>query len=224
MTALSLAGWAAAVPGAILVLVLRTRLARRELLVARACHELRAPLAAARLALAAMQRRGEIAPARAAGLDGELRRAGVALDDLAGGAPVLREEPIPVAELLREQIGVWDLVARALGAELVLGDRVRLAQAIGNLISNAVQHGGGRIELAARRTGDRVRIEVADEGPGLPAGVVALAERREAAGRHGHGLAVAATVARVHGGRLSPAPSVRGTRIGLELPALGLAR
>jgi signal transduction histidine kinase len=69
-----------------------------------------------------------------------------------------------------------------------------------------------------------VRIEVSDEGPGLPAGIVALAERREGAARHGHGLAVAASVARRHGGRLAPAPSARGARIGLELPALGLAR
>ena len=63
-----------------------------------------------------------------------------------------------------------------------------------------------------------MRIEVSDEGPGLPAGIVALAERREGATRHGHGLAVAASVARRHGGRLAPAPSARGARIGLELP------
>ena len=145
-----------------------------------------------------------------------------------------REEPIAVAELLREQLAVWDLVARALGATLVvgaelpgvhvLGDRVRLAQAIGNLIVNALQHGGGRVELSARLAGAAVRIEVSDEGPGLPAGIVALAERREGATRHGHGLAVAASVARRHGGRLAPAPSARGARIGLELPALGIAR
>jgi signal transduction histidine kinase len=129
---------------------------------------------------------------------------------------------------------VWHLVARALGAELVigtvlpgvhvLGDRVRLAQAIGNLIVNAVQHGGSRVELSARCAGDVVRIEVCDDGPGLPAGIVAHAERRASAGPHGHGLAVAATVARRHGGRLAPAPSSRGARIALELPALGLAR
>ena len=233
MTALCAIGWALAVAAALLVAVLRGRLARREARVARAAHELRGPLGAARLALAAMERRGELPAARAAGLEIELRRAGVAVEDLVGRAAALREEPIAVAELLHEQLAVWHLVARALGAELVLGtvlpgvhvlgDRVRLAQAIGNLISNAVQHGGGRVELGARRVGGSVRIEVADEGPGLPAGVLAVAERREARGRHGHGLAVAATVARGHGGRLAPAPSLRGARIGLELPALGLA-
>jgi signal transduction histidine kinase len=236
MSALHAAGWLLAIAGIASLLVLRARQARAAVRVARACHELRGPLGAARLALAAMD--GEAPPARLAALDLELRRAGLALEDLGsagGGRRVAgREEPIAVAELLREQLAVWDLVARALGATLVvgaelpgvhvLGDRLRLAQAIGNLIVNALQHGGGRVELSARLAGDAVRIEVSDEGPGLPAGIVALAERREGASRHGHGLAVAASVARRHGGRLAPAPSARGARIGLELPALGVAR
>jgi signal transduction histidine kinase len=234
MSALAVSGWALAALLALVLVLLRMRLARRAAAVARACHELRGPLGAARLALAAMERQGEIAPARMAGLDLELRRAGLALDDLGGRAVAQRSEPIAVAELLEEQLAVWHLVAQALGAELVLGpvlpgvhvrgDRVRLAQAIGNLVVNAVQHGGGRVELAARSVGDVVRIEVSDDGPGLPAGVVALAGRRAGTGPHGHGLAVAATVAHGHGGRLAPAPSSRGARIALELPALGLAR
>ena len=236
MSALHAAGWVLAVAGIVSLLVLRAQRARAAVRVARACHELRGPLGAARLALAALD--GEAPPARVAALDLELRRAGLALEDLGaarGGRHVVgREEPIAVADLLREQLAVWDLVARALGASLVvgpdlpgvhvLGDRLRLAQAIGNLIVNALQHGGGRVELSARLAGDAVRIEVSDEGPGLPAGIVAQAERREGATRHGHGLAVAASVARRHGGRLAPAPSARGARIGLELPALGIAR
>jgi signal transduction histidine kinase len=236
MSALHAAGWLLALAGVACLLVLRVRQARAAVRVARACHELRGPLGAARLALATMD--DEAPPALVAALDLELRRAGLALEDLAaarrGRSVTGREEPIAVAELLGEQRAAWDLVARALGATLVLsedlpgvhvlGDRLRLAQAIGNLIVNALQHGGGRVELSARLAGDAVRIEVSDEGPGLPAGIVALAERREGAGRHGHGLAVAASVARRHGGRLTPAPSARGARIGLELPALGTAR
>ena len=236
MIALHAAGWLLALAGIAGVLVLRIRRSRAAARVARACHELRGPLGAARLALAAMG--GEVPPARVAALDLELRRAGLALDDLtlapSGRGVAQREEPIAVADLLREQLAVWDLVARALGATVVLGevlpgvhvlgDRLRLAQAIGNLIVNALQHGGGRVELSARLAGDAVRIEVRDEGPGLPAGIIALAERREDAAPHGHGLAVAATVARRHGGRLAPAPSARGARIGLELPALGMVR
>jgi signal transduction histidine kinase len=236
MSVALVAGWALAAAAVAGVLVLRIRHARCAVRVARACHELRGPLAAARLAVAAMS--GDAPPERVAALDLELRRAGLALEDLSA-APAdrhvaQREEPIAVAELLGEQRAVWDLVARALGAQLclgdvlpgvhVLGDRLRLAQAIGNLVLNALQHGGGRVELSARVVADAVRIEVSDEGPGLPAGILALAERREDATRHGHGLAIAASVARRHGGRLAPAPSARGARIGLELPALGVAR
>ncbi len=236
MSTVHAAGWLLALTGLAVVLVLRARQARRAVRVARACHELRGPLGAARLALSAMH--GEAPPARVAALDLELRRAGLALEDLAaapGGRRVAqREELIAVADLLGEQVAVWELVARALSADLqlgedlpgvhVLGDRLRLAQAIGNLIVNALQHGGGRVELSARLAGGAVRIEVSDEGPGLPAGSLALSGRREGATRHGHGLAVAASVARRHGGRLAPAPSARGARIGLELPALGIAR
>ena len=187
--------------------------------VARACHELRGPLGAARLALAALD--GEAPPARLAALDLELRRAGLALEDLGGRPrrpPRAAEEPIAVAELLREQLAVWDLVARALGASLVvgaelpgvhvLGDR-RAARAGASATSSSTRSSTAAGASSCRRgwPGMRVRIEVSDEGPGLPAGIVALAERREGATRHGHGLAIAASVARRHGGRLAPAPS-----------------
>jgi signal transduction histidine kinase len=102
----------------------------------------------------------------------------------------------------------------------VRGDRTRLAQACGNLLANAVEHGGGAIELRARAVGRRVRIEVADHGPGLPAPVARLAARaRNGRGRRGRGLAIASEIAARHGGRLAAAPSSGGARLMLELPA-----
>jgi signal transduction histidine kinase len=104
----------------------------------------------------------------------------------------------------------------------VWGERLRLAQATGNLIANAIEHGGGEINVRGGRDSGRsiVRIEVLDAGPGLPAPVADLARRpRGGRGTRGRGLAIAATIARDHGGRLAAAPSERGARLVLELPA-----
>ena len=56
-------------------------------------------------------------------------------------------------------------------AEEVLGDAARLEQALQNLAANAIRHipDGGRLTLNASRDGDRVRILVQDNGPGIPA-------------------------------------------------------
>ena len=51
----------------------------------------------------------------------------------------------------------------------VFADPLRIAQACANLVGNAAEHGGGVVRVRVRATGDHVRIEVADDGPGLPA-------------------------------------------------------
>ena len=135
-----------------------------------------------------------------------------------------------VGALLEEQVRAWRPLAASYGCELALspvapdtivrGDRLRLGQAIGNVLANAAEHGRGRIELSARRLEDRVRIEVIDDGPGLPAPVADLAARpRAGRGSRGRGLAITADIARRHGGRLAGAPSDRGARLALDLPA-----
>jgi signal transduction histidine kinase len=226
--------WALAVASFALAVLGGLELRRRRELVARACHELRGPLTAVRLSLATMERRREAPPERLATLDHELRRAGLALDDFAAarnGRRVLeREQSVEVAELLEEQLHTWEAVASIfesvvlLGCPLsgttVVGDRLRLAQAISNLIANALEHGPGRIELTARFVGaHHVRIEVIDEGPGLPVCLADLTRRARAGrGQRGRGLAIAAQIAERHRGQLVAEPVPRGTRIGLELP------
>ena len=214
--------WAAALVCAGAALGFRVQLHRRGELVARACHELRGPLTAAHLALHAGALRG---------IELELCRAGAALDDLTaarrGRRAPDRDEPVDVGDLLTWQAMTWQAVAPVFGCELdvvgpggeaiVRGDRIRLAQAVGNLIANALEHGTGHVVLRGRCQGDRVRIEVADEGPGLPAPVGQLA-RRPRAGR-GRGLAIAADIVARHGGRLVAAPSASGARVAIELPA-----
>jgi DNA-binding response OmpR family regulator len=229
-----LVSWLLAAVGLGLGAFLGFELRRRRELVARACHELRGPLTAAHLALHSGARRGEAPPARLAAIDRELDRAAVALDDLAaardGRRGPDRDEPVDVGDLLAYQAITWRMVAGVFGCRLELvephsgamvrGDRVRLAQAVGNLVANALEHGDGRVRLLARAQGDRVRIEVADEGPGLPAPVGELTRRpRAGRGRRGRGLAIAADIADRHGGRLVAAPTASGARVALELPA-----
>jgi signal transduction histidine kinase len=101
----------------------------------------------------------------------------------------------------------------------VLGDRLRLAQAVGNLIANAIEHGGEVVEVRGRGTNDTVRVEVVDRGPGLRAPVSELAARARPRGPRGRGLAIASAIVRNHGGRLAAAPSDRGARLVITLPA-----
>ena len=59
---------------------------------------------------------------------------------------------------------------------------------VGNLLANAIEHGGRRGSSCARRaTGERVRVEVRDDGPGLPAPVAVAHPRARAAGAGGGG-------------------------------------
>jgi signal transduction histidine kinase len=138
-------------------------------------------------------------------------------------------EPVDAGALVREAAQAWGALAGARGSELVvepapgparvLADPLRLLQACGNLVANALEHGEGPVRVRARAAGRRVRIEVADAGPGLPAPVpvlVAAARGRRTA--RGHGLAIAASIAERHGGRLLTAPAATGARLVLELP------
>ena len=103
-------------------------------------------------------------------------------------------------------------------ASLVRADRLRLTQAVGNLVLNALEHGAGPVRLRVHATRTHVRVEVRDHGPGLPAPVAALAGGLPHAGRRGHGLAVASRVVARHGGRLLTAPVSAGACVVLELP------
>jgi signal transduction histidine kinase len=107
----------------------------------------------------------------------------------------------------------------------VLGDPLRLAQACANVVANAAEHGGGTVRVRVAAVGERVRFEVADDGPGLPEPVSALiAAGRARRAPRGHGLAVAAVVAARHGGRLTAAPAGAGARVVLDLPAAAPVR
>jgi signal transduction histidine kinase len=198
---------------------------------ARVAHEVRGPLTAAHLALHGAARRGQVPPALVAGLELELRRAAQALED-PHGCGGRDEEEVDLQALLRCQAQTWREVAAAHGARLTLvpggpgavvvrGDALRVAQATANVVANAIEHGGGAIEIRTLAVGDRVRVEVADGGPGLPASVAELARRpRAGRGRRGRGLAIASRVLARYGGGVAMVPAVGGGgRVAIELPA-----
>jgi signal transduction histidine kinase len=231
--AAALGGWVAAgAAGAIAAAARRTLSVRMES-VARACHELRGPLTAARLGLQLGADGGDLSAARLRAIDLELGQAALALEDLGTpGAPRIgwrAPEPVDLRELVSDSVEAWRPAAEARGVELraswagsvppVWGERLRLAQAVGNLIANALEHGGGAVEVRGRAVGAGVRIEVTDTGPGLPAPVAELVRAaRGGRGRRGRGLAIATAIAQSHGGRVAVAPSERGGRVVLTLP------
>ena len=234
---IAVAGWLAAMVALACLLRVRHRLARRMDLVARACHELRRPLTAARLGLELLAREVPERDRTLGAIDLELASAGIAVEDLSaallGASGPTRAGMVDVGALLADALEAYRPMARMRGVELdlcwrggpvaVAGDRLRLAQATSNLIVNAIEHGHGRVQLTGTISAERVEIAVADEGPGLPVAMAEFAPRR---GRHprrardprrGHGLAIAAEVAQRHGGELIASATGR-SELALTLP------
>jgi two-component system, NarL family, sensor histidine kinase EvgS len=94
----------------------------------------------------------------------------------------------------------------------VHADGMRFKQALMNLVGNAIKFTpeGGRIELAARKVDDKVRVEVRDNGPGIPSeqqqqifeAFVRLSQTGSATEGTGLGLAITARLVELHGGKL----------------------
>jgi two-component system, OmpR family, sensor kinase len=201
---------------------------RERRFVADASHELRRPVTSLKAELEVAVRRARSRDELHAALLSAVADADVLAhlaDDLLllasardGGLP-LRRAPLEVAELLEGVARRFALRAEAVRRRIVVGpvepvgisaDRLRLEQALDNLVDNALRHGAGAVTLAARRRDAVLDLTVADEGSGLPDAFLQHAFerfRRADDARTGEGaglgLAIVKAVAEAHGGAAS---------------------
>ncbi|MFJ7330490.1 sensor histidine kinase [Streptomyces cyaneofuscatus] len=230
---------------------------QRKAMVSDVAHELRTPLSNIRGWLeAAQDGLADPDPAFVSSLLEEAVQLQHIIDDLqdlaAADAGVLRlhPEPVRVGELLSQVAAAHQARAETAGVTLTVetgatttvpADPVRLRQAVGNLVSNAVRHTpeGGTVTLRAYGeesgrlpdgAGDVV-IEVADTGTGIPAGDLrhvfdrfwrAEKSRSRRTGGSGLGLAIVRKLAEAHGGTASATSTEgEGSAFTLRLPAGG---
>jgi two-component system sensor histidine kinase QseC len=201
------------------------RLRRRLELVAFAAHELRGPATAIGLAATALRREpGGLRRALAFEAEVERLRGGLADLDAARSGRRARAAPavVPLDRLARATAAGWRPAAAAAGRRLrydwqagpaaVMADRGRLAQAFGNLVANALEHGSGTVEVRGRRCEGAVVVEVVDGG--------APRSRGPGPGR-GRGLSIATRAVEEAGGTLSVRRAGAGTTAAVRLPLAG---
>jgi signal transduction histidine kinase len=148
--------------------------------------------------------------------------------ELVDMATLLREE----AQLYSQQSPKHEVAVEIEKAPLpVIGNPNRLRQVIGNLISNAIKYSpqGGVVQVTAGPENGSVRVEVRDEGMGIPASqqpqVFTKFFRGDAAASGitgtGLGLAVSRDIVESHGGRIGfTSAEGEGTTFFVELPSV----
>jgi two-component system, OmpR family, sensor kinase len=215
--------------------------------VADASHELRTPLTVIRGQLevlcAQANPSGEEVRRVERLVQAEIARIDRLVDDLlllakAEHSEFLRVEPVELTAFVNELWHATTLLAPRrfeLGPVppgTLLADPDRLAQALRNLLANAIEHTAaerGSVRMGVARAGsDRVRFVVEDDGPGIPPDQRERVfdrfhrtdtARDRASGGTGLGLAIVDAIAKAHGGRVSASESpAGGARIELVLP------
>jgi heavy metal sensor kinase len=222
---------------------LEEALARERSFVADAGHELRTPLALVRTELElALRHSGSADELREA-----VQRSSQEVDRLAqlaedllllarshGGALPLRVEPLDAADLLMSVASRFEWRAQAAGRPIVIsqpdgirlqGDKLRLEQALANLVDNALRYGEGRVRISAHPAGAMVELHVADEGSGIPPEFLGRAFERFTRHDHGRprggaglGLAIVRAIAEAHGGSAHAASGETGADVWLAVP------
>ena len=223
---------------------LEAAFAHERRFVADASHELRTPLALLRTELELALRRPRSAEALERALRSaaeETERLNRLAEDLLliarsdqGPLPV-RSEPTSARDVMATVVERFSLRADRLGRPVQLAggedvvveaDPVRLEQALGNLVENALAYGAGVVELSVVSRTNTVEFHVTDEGPGFRADFLEQAFARfsraddaRSGGGTGLGLAIVDVIAVAHGGRAAAANRPEGgADVWLELP------
>jgi len=202
---------------------LESALTRQRELTQNASHELRTPLTVltTELELTLQQDLPESARAAMTSALEEARRVSRLADDLLtlaqleeSGLP-LSIEAVDLDELLRLVAARAERRSSATARRVRVDarttiarvDPVRIEQAIGNLLDNALTYGEGTVTIALRHSADQIEIAVSDEGPGFPTDLRRLAFERFTRHKNGRrngaglGLAIVKAIADAHGGR-----------------------
>jgi PAS domain S-box-containing protein len=149
---------------------------------------------------------------------------------LESSAMALRPEAVEVGALLAGSVAAArtgtpapDVRLEAEPGLVVIGDPGRLAQAVDNLIANALRYGAPPVCVSVRADGEQVLITVTDAGQGVPPELRPRLFNRFAAGRRrggtGLGLFIVRELARAHDGDAWYAPGPGGGAcFGLSLP------
>jgi two-component system sensor histidine kinase GlrK len=149
----------------------------------------------------------------------------------------VQRRPVELGGLIQGQVDeqrlnsrAKDLTVNVQGTPLVAEvDGSLLASAVGNLLSNAVRFSppGATITIAVRRQGHELWIDVADQGPGVPADEHARifepffrgrAQPQDGLPGTGIGLSVVAETVQAHGGRVELLPAPIGAHFRLSIP------
>jgi signal transduction histidine kinase len=158
------------------------------------------------------------------------------------GSSVAAAREVDLAEIAREVAELYEPVAEDEGVAFVVeadepvkvvAVRELLAQALTNLVDNALKYGrvegrDAKVTIAVRRDGGHAVLSVADTGPGVPEAdrtrvldrFTRLEASRSAPGS-GLGLALVAAVARHHKGEIDLTDAAPGLKVSLRLPAAG---
>jgi two-component system OmpR family sensor kinase len=220
--------------------------ARQRAFASDASHELRTPLTVIRGQLEVLARYPDPTTEDVRRVEDlvrtEIMRMERLVEDLlvlarADEAAFLRRRAVDLEPFCRDLVEAFRATAdrrfemTAVPAGSLDADPDRLAQALRNLLRNAIEHTGpgGLIRLSAGRgAGGTVTLAVEDDGPGIPAAQRERvfdrfhrtdSSRNRARGGAGLGLAIVRAVAEAHGGTVSAGESPEGgARVVIELP------